>query len=183
MRKLTALVLASSLTMGMSAAYAADTATTTTAPAAQSDTQQTMPMQHHMKRGMHHNGKMKGGPHGGMFAGLNLTEQQREQMRAISNDFRNSHHQMPGMGMGHMQEMHKFVASDTFDEAAARAQIESTNKARNDMMLDRMKMENKMYNVLTPEQKKQFAQNYEQRMKQWQDRANNAGKAQAPATN
>lgn len=54
----------------------------------------------------------------------------------------------------HFKEMHKLVASDKFDESAARAQIEANNKERNDMMLERMKMENKMYNVLTPEQKK-----------------------------
>lgn len=160
MRKLTALMLASSLALGASMANAAET----TAPAAPAATQDnaTAPTM------MHHQMGMKGPHRGGMFEGLKLTDQQREQMKTIAKEFR-SEHKKPMMG-DHFKEMHKLVASDKFDESAARAQIEANNKERNDMMLERMKMENKMYNVLTPEQKKEFNQNFEKRIEKMQQR-------------
>ena len=78
MRKLTALFIASTLALGSaSAAFAADT----TAPAPDA-----APM-----KMMHHKGEGKGGP----FAGLNLTEQQRQQMRDIMKES----HQKRGPGM------------------------------------------------------------------------------------
>ena len=164
MRKLTALMLASSLALGASMANAAET-TASAAPApapAATQWNATAPMM------MHHQMGMKGPHRGGMFEGLKLTDQQREQMQTIAKEFR-AEHKKPMMG-DHFKEMHKLVASDKFDESAARAQIEANNKERNDMMLERMKMENKMYNVLTPEQKKEFNQNFEKRIEKMQQR-------------
>ena len=135
MRKLTALFIASTLALGSaSAAFAADT----TAPAPDA-----APM-----KMMHHKGEGKGGP----FAGLNLTEQQRQQMRDIMKES----HQKRGPGMKEeRQALHNLVASDSFDEAKAKAQIDAIGKAQSERMLERAKSENKMYNLLTPEQKKQ----------------------------
>lgn len=80
MRKLTALFVASTLALGSaSMAFAADT---TAAPA----TADAAPM-----KMMHHKGEGKGGP----FAGLNLTEQQRQQMRDIMKES----HQNRGAGV------------------------------------------------------------------------------------
>lgn len=163
MRKLTALMLASSLALGASMANAAETTATPTPPAAPVATKADgAPMM------MHHQMGKQGPRHGGMFEGLKLTDQQREQMKTIAKEFR-SEHKKPMMGE-HFKDMHKLVASDKFDESAARAQIEANNKERNDMMLERMKMENKMYNVLTPEQKKEFNQNFEKRIEKMEQR-------------
>ncbi|WP_096387712.1 ATP-independent periplasmic protein-refolding chaperone Spy [Hafnia sp. CBA7124] len=164
MRKLTALMLASSLALGASMANAAETTATPTTPAAPVATKADggAPMM------MHHQMGKQGPRHGGMFEGLKLTDQQREQMKTIAKEFR-SEHKKPMMGE-HFKDMHKLVASDKFDESAARAQIEANSKERNDMMLERMKMENKMYNVLTPEQKKEFNQNFEKRIEKMEQR-------------
>ncbi|KID01404.1 LTXXQ motif protein family protein [Hafnia alvei] len=163
MRKLTALMLASSLALGASMANAAETTATPTAPAAPVATKADgAPMM------MHHQMGKQGPRHGGMFEGLKLTDQQREQMKTIAKEFR-SEHKKPMM-RDHFKDMHKLVASDKFDESAARAQIEANSKERNDMMLERMKMENKMYNVLTPEQKKEFNQNFEKRIEKMEQR-------------
>lgn len=163
MRKLTALMLASSLALGASMANAAETTATPTAPAAPVATKADgTPMM------MHHQMGKQGPRPGGMFEGLKLTDQQREQMKTIAKEFR-SEHKKPMMG-DHFKDMHKLVASDKFDESAARAQIEANSKERNDMMLERMKMENKMYNVLTPEQKKEFNQNFEKRIEKMEQR-------------
>lgn len=143
MRKLTALFVASTLALGSaSMAFAADTS----APTADN-----APM-----KMMHLNGPGKGGP----FAGLNLTEQQRQQMRDIMKQA----HQKRGQGMKEeRQALHNMVASDNFDEAKAKAQIDTISKAQSERMLERAKAENKMYNLLTPEQKKQYNENYQQR--------------------
>lgn len=144
MRKLTALFVAT--TLALSAASVAFAADTTAAPAA-ADTAPTKMMHH------------KGEGHDGPFAGLNLTEQQRQQMRDIMKE---SHHKRgPGM-KEERQALHNLVASDSFDEAQAKTQIGAISKAQSEHMLERAKAENKMYNLLSPEQKKQFNENYQQ---------------------
>ncbi len=152
MRKLTALFVASTLALGSaSAAFAADAtaapaAAPVTAPAASA-----APM-----KMMHHKGPGREGP----FAGLNLTEQQRQQMRDIMKES----HQKRGPGAkDERQALHNMVASDSFDEAKAKAQIDAISKAQSERMLERAKAENKMYNLLTPEQKKQYNENYQKR--------------------
>ena len=92
MRKLTALMLASSLALGASMANAAETTATPTAPAAPVATKADgAPMM------MHHQMGKQGPRHGGMFEGLKLTDQQREQMKTIAKEFR-SEHKKPMMG-------------------------------------------------------------------------------------
>ncbi|MFG0427173.1 ATP-independent periplasmic protein-refolding chaperone Spy [Serratia liquefaciens] len=155
MRKLTALFVASTLALGSaSMAFAADT---TAAPATTDATPMKM---------MHHKGEGKGGP----FAGLNLTEQQRQQMRDIMKES----HQKRGAGMKEeRQALHSLVASDSFDEAKAKAQIDAISKTQSEHMLERAKAENKMYNLLTPEQKKQYNENYQKREQEMMDHMNN----------
>ncbi|AEF47929.1 ATP-independent periplasmic protein-refolding chaperone [Serratia plymuthica] len=154
MRKLTALFVASTLALGSaSMAFAADT---TAAPA----TADAAPM-----KMMHHKGEGKGGP----FAGLNLTEQQRQQMRDIMKES----HQNRGAGVKEeRQALHNLVASDSFDEAKAKSQIDTISKAQSEHMLERAKAENKMYNLLTPEQKKQYNENYQKREQKMMDHMN-----------
>ncbi|MDT3253532.1 ATP-independent periplasmic protein-refolding chaperone Spy [Serratia sp. root2] len=154
MRKLTALFVASTLALGSaSMAFAADT---TAVPA----TADAAPM-----KMMHHKGEGKGGP----FAGLNLTEQQRQQMRDIMKES----HQNRGAGVKEeRQALHNLVASDSFDEAKAKSQIDAISKAQSEHMLERAKAENKMYNLLTPEQKKQYNENYQKREQKMMDHMN-----------
>ncbi|ANS45318.1 ATP-independent periplasmic protein-refolding chaperone Spy [Serratia inhibens] len=154
MRKLTALFVASTLALGSaSMAFAADT---TAAPA----TADAAPM-----KMMHHKGEGKGGP----FAGLNLTEQQRQQMRDIMKES----HQNRGAGVKEeRQALHNLVASDSFDEAKVKSQIDTISKAQSEHMLERAKAENKMYNLLTPEQKKQYNENYQKREQKMMDHMN-----------
>ena len=107
MRKLTALFVASTLALGAtSMAFAADTATTTAAPA-------------EGKMMMHH----KGGPgqHDMMFKGLNLTDAQKQQIRDIMKSQREN---MKRPSLEERRAMHELIASDTFDKAKAEAQID-----------------------------------------------------------
>ncbi|ECE0881965.1 ATP-independent periplasmic protein-refolding chaperone [Salmonella enterica subsp. enterica] len=146
MRKLTALFVASTLAMGAAnLAHAAET--TTVAPA------DAKPM-------MQHKGKF--GPHHDMmFKNLNLTDAQKQQIRDIMKAQRE---QMKRPLLEERRAMHDIIASDTFDKAKAEAQITKMEAQRKANMLAHMETQNKIYNVLTPEQKKQYNANFEKRL-------------------
>ena len=146
MRKLTALFVASTLAMGAAnLAHAAET--TTAAPA------DAKPM-------MQHKGKF--GPHHDMmFKNLNLTDAQKQQIRDIMKAQRE---QMKRPLLEERRAMHDIIASDTFEKAKAEAQITKMEAQRKANMLAHMETQNKIYNVLTPEQKKQYNANFEKRL-------------------
>lgn len=146
MRKLTALFVASTLAMGAAnLAHAAET--TTAAPV------DAKPM-------MQHKGKF--GPHHDMmFKNLNLTDAQKQQIRDIIKAQRE---QMKRPLLEERRAMHDIIASDTFDKAKAEAQITKMEAQRKANMLAHMETQNKIYNVLTPEQKKQYNANFEKRL-------------------
>ncbi|ERF97142.1 hypothetical protein SEEHRA23_00635 [Salmonella enterica subsp. enterica serovar Heidelberg str. SARA33] len=146
MRKLTALFVASTLAMGAAnLAHAAETATAAPADA--------KPM-------MQHKGKF--GPHHDMmFKNLNLTDAQKQQIRDIMKAQRE---QMKRPPLEERRAMHDIIASDTFDKAKAEAQITKMEAQRKANMLAHMETQNKIYNVLTPEQKKQYNANFEERL-------------------
>lgn len=146
MRKLTALFVASTLAMGAAnLAHAAETPTAAPADA--------KPM-------MQHKGKF--GPHHDMmFKNLNLTDAQKQQIRDIMKAQRE---QMKRPPLEERRAMHDIIASDTFDKAKAEAQITKMEAQRKANMLAHMETQNKIYNVLTPEQKKQYNANFEKRL-------------------
>jgi len=150
MRKFTALFVASTLALGAtSMAFAADTATTTTAAPAEGK----MMMHHKGKPGMHHEMMM--------FKDLNLTDAQKQQVRDIMKSQRD---QMKRPSLDERRAMHDIIASDSFDKAKAEAQIDKMAEQHKARMLAHMETQNKIYNILTPEQKKQFNANFEKRL-------------------
>ena len=159
MKKITALFVASTLALGAAnLAHAADTT------AAQPESK---PMMHH--KGMH------GGQHERMFKGLNLTDAQKQQIRDIMKGQREN---MKRPSLDERRAMHELIASDTFDKAKAEAQIDKMEAQHKAMALSRMETQNKIYNILTPEQKKQFNANFEKHLT---DRKAPEGKMPAPA--
>ncbi|WP_312078393.1 ATP-independent periplasmic protein-refolding chaperone Spy [Leclercia sp.] len=161
MRKLTALFVASTLALGAtSAAFAADTATTTAAPA------ESKMMHHKGKPGMHHDM---------MFKDLNLTDAQKTQIRDIMKSQRD---QMKRPSVEERRAMHDIIASDSFDKAKAQAQVDKMAEQNKARMLAHMETQNKIYNILTPEQKKQFDANFEKRLT---ERSAPEGKMTPPA--
>jgi len=167
MRKLTAMIVAS--TLALSSASFAFAAETTAAPATDATTAPHGKMMHH-----------KGPHHMNPFAGLNLTEQQKTQMKEIMKD---SGPRPDRAAMkAQMDQMHSLVASDSVDESKVKSQIDTITKAQSDRMLERARAENKMYNLLTPEQKKQFNENYQKRAaKREQMRPRQPGEAKPAA--
>ncbi|WP_370555657.1 Spy/CpxP family protein refolding chaperone [Edwardsiella tarda] len=178
MRKLTAMIFASTLALGVGAANAADTAAAPVANGAGNGN--GMGMMHHQDMN-HQNGTMqkKGNRHAGgmgMLAGIQLTPEQRQQIRDIRQQFHKAH-PMPQM-MDNFKQMQQLITSETFDEAAARAHIEANNKARNDVAVERMKMEHQIYSLLTPAQKQQVNQNLEKRVQVMMERQGKMGQSQ-----
>ncbi|HHA1404121.1 TPA: ATP-independent periplasmic protein-refolding chaperone Spy [Enterobacter ludwigii] len=150
MRKFTALFVASTLALGAtSMAFAADTATTTTAAPVEGK----MMMHHKGKPGMHHEMMI--------FKDLNLTDAQKQQVRDIMKSQRD---QMKRPSLDERRAMHDIIASDSFDKAKAEAQIDKMAEQHKARMLAHMETQNKIYNILTPEQKKQFNANFEKRL-------------------
>lgn len=150
MRKFTALFVASTLALGAtSMAFSADTATTTTAAPVEGK----MMMHHKGKPGMHHEMMM--------FKDLNLTDAQKQQVRDIMKSQRD---QMKRPSLDERRAMHDIIASDSFDKAKAEAQIDKMAEQHKARMLAHMETQNKIYNILTPEQKKQFNANFEKRL-------------------
>ncbi|TCQ77102.1 Spy/CpxP family protein refolding chaperone [Raoultella ornithinolytica] len=145
MKKITALFVASTLALG--AANLAHAADTTAAPT------DSKPMMHH--KGMH------GGQHEMMFKGLNLTDAQKQQIRDIMKSQRQN---MKRPSLDERRAMHALIASDTFDKAKAEAQIDKMEAQHKDMALSRIETQNKIYNILTSEQKKQFNANFEKHL-------------------
>lgn len=147
MRKLSSLIVGATLALGAAGIVHA-AADTLTPPPAGAD----KPMMHKPPRhgGMHE-----------MFKGLNLTDAQKQQMRTIMKE---SHKDMKRPSLEERRAMHSIIAADSFDRTKAEAQateMSANGKARALAMLE---TQNKLYNVLTPEQKKQFNQNFEKRL-------------------
>lgn len=100
-------------------------------------------------------------PHEMMFGDLNLSDAQKTQMRDIVRQYRGK---MQRPDRQEMDNMRAIVTAEKFDADKARALAEKeAQRAKNNMVL-RLEMQNKLYNVLTPEQKKQAADKFMRHM-------------------
>ncbi|PIJ51862.1 ATP-independent periplasmic protein-refolding chaperone [Erwinia sp. OLTSP20] len=148
MRKLTSVIVATSLALGAANLVHAAADNLTPPPAGSEK-----PMMH---KGPHH-----GMPDMWMYKNLNLTDAQKQQMRSIMKE---AHKQMPRPSLEERREMHSIIAADSFDAAKADAQADKMASADKARMLKMMETQNKLYNVLTAEQKKQFNANFEKHL-------------------
>ncbi|WP_428945983.1 ATP-independent periplasmic protein-refolding chaperone Spy [Pantoea sp. FN060301] len=147
MRKLTSLVMAMTLALGAANIVHAAVDNITPAPAGAEKSAMHKPPRH-------------GGMHG-MFKGLNLTDAQKQQMRTIMDD---AHKDMKRPSLEERRAMHDVIASDSFDTAKAEAQATRMSTEGKTRTLKMLETQNKLYNVLTAAQKKQFNENFEKRL-------------------
>lgn len=147
MRKLTSLLLASSLAFGAASAVHAAADNLTPPPAAGSE----KPMH---KPPMHHGMNM-------MFKGLNLTDAQKTEMRDI---MKQSRKEMKRPSLEERRANHALIAADSFDKDKAEAQADKMTVNAKENAVAMMETQNKLYNVLTPEQKKQYNANFEKHL-------------------
>ena len=148
MSKVAALVTASILTLS-SGVVLADTANVTpVAPSAQDTNMLDKPQERNT-----------------MFDGVNLSEQQRQQMRDLMHQARKD---LPHINVEQMETMHRLVTAENFDQKAVRAQAEVMAQEQVDRQVEMARIRNQMFNLLTPEQKNVLNQKHEQRMQQMQ---------------
>lgn len=141
MSKLTALLVASTLALGTTATVFAAENMPAHAETATSEASS-----------MHHKGAEKAG----RFSNLNLTDQQRQQIKELMKE---SYQPQNTSAKDERKELHRVIAAENFDEVKAKAYIDTISKAQSERMLARARTENKIYNLLTPEQKKQYSEN------------------------
>lgn len=96
-----------------------------------------------------------------MFDGINLTEQQRQQMRDLMPQARK---ESPQIDLKQIEIMHQLVTARNFDQAAVRAQAEKIAQRQVDRQVEMARIRNLMFNQLTADQKQILNQKHEQRM-------------------
>ncbi|MBP2171172.1 Spy/CpxP family protein refolding chaperone [Erwinia toletana] len=146
MRKLTSLFIATTLALGAANIVHAAADNLTPPPAGAEKPMHKPPMH----RGMHD-----------MFKGLNLTDAQKEKMRSIMHE---SHKDFKRPSLEERRASHAIIAADSFDKSKAEAQAATMTADAKERALAMMETQNKLYNVLTPEQKKQYNANFEKRL-------------------
>jgi len=144
MRTVTAVVIASAMVLNHASAGVADTT--------------TIDEMHH---GGLTTGSMTQNPQSHMFDGIELTEEQRQQMRDLMTQAR---YERSPVSIGDIENMHGLITADTFNEAAIRAQAEKIAQAQIEQHVEMARIRNQMYHLLTPAQQAALQKNYERRL-------------------
>jgi protein CpxP len=117
---------------------------------------------------------MRGGPggRGGMFGaglrGIDLTDAQREQVRAIMESHRDEQKAIGDRMQAARKALHEAIAADAVDEGAIRAKAGEIGAVEADAAVLQAKIRAEVFGILTPEQAakaKAFRSQMEQRMK------------------
>lgn len=137
------------------------------------------------KRG--HFGKRAG--HGMMLRGLDLTEEQKTQMKSIRQASRETVKPIREQMKANRQKLQTLSESGTFDEAQVQAIAAQQGNLSAQMIVQRERVKAQMFNILTPEQKTkaaemkaQFKQKRQERMQKRMERRN-AKKQTTDSTN
>lgn len=116
--------------------------------------------QQESRAGRRGHGKHRGGRMGGamMFKGVNLTDEQKAQMKQISQSFRERNKPLREQLRAKRQELHQAGEGGTFNEALATQKLTETASLQAKLMGEQFKLRQEMLAVLTPEQKTQIEQ-------------------------
>jgi len=109
---------------------------------------------------------------GPMMRDLDLSDEQRDQIRTLMQGQRAQRQQNWEQRSEYRQQMHQLLMADQFDEAAAKKLIESQSAQHEQQMLERLKLHHQVLSVLTPEQKAE----YQQKMENWEPGYHHHGK-------
>jgi Spy/CpxP family protein refolding chaperone len=95
---------------------------------------------------------------GGMFRGIELTEDQKTRLKQISANFRERTQSLHQELRSKRQDLRQAGESGTFNEALATQKLSETAALQAKLMGERFKMRQEMQSVLTAEQKAQIEQ-------------------------
>lgn len=99
-----------------------------------------------------------------MFEGLDLTDTQKADIKKLFAEQRAANGEdrlTKEERLAHRAEMQALVTSAAFDEAQAKVLMSAQQEKRQAQAIERMKMQNQIYNLLTPEQQAKFKARFE----------------------
>jgi protein CpxP len=122
----------------------------------------------------------RGGQRGmGMgFRGLDLTDAQKEQMKAISQASREGTKSLRDQMKANRQQMAQATANG-FNEAQVQAIAQQQSALHAQMIVERERVRSQMFAILTPEQQAKAAEMKEQRKQKMQERMQKRAERQA----
>ena len=116
--------------------------------------------QHHMKsdRMAHHGGMRQ------MFKGLGLTDEQKSEIKLLIKEQKTAmkeNRPSKEERTAKKAEFLSLITADSFDETKAQELMQVRQDKAKYKKLEMMKVQNKIYKLLTPEQQEQFKDNFE----------------------
>ena len=109
-----------------------------------------------MGRGMMDGGMM--GRQGGVFAALNLTDEQRQKVLAIQEEHRRKNWAAMGEVRAEQYKLRSLYGAEKLDPGKLAEQQKKVDELRRELLKSRVEAHNQMAAVLTPEQRKQLRQ-------------------------
>jgi protein CpxP len=110
------------------------------------------------KRGNRGGKGMRGNHMGRMFRELNLTDEQKAQMKAIRQENRQGTKELRQQMRTNRQQLQQLTENGNFDEAAVTAIASQQGQIHAQMIVAQQKVKAQMYNVLTAEQKTKLSE-------------------------
>ncbi len=130
------------------------------------------------KRGFGKRGHHRGGM-GMMFRGLDLTDEQKAQMKSIRQASKETAKPIREQMKANRQKLQTLSESGTFDQSQVQAIAARQGSLMAQMIVEKEKVKSQIFNILTPEQKAkaaemkaQFQQKREERMQKRAERRN-----------
>lgn len=115
------------------------------------------------ERGNHAGRGMRGGKGmGHMFRGLDLTDAQKEQMKAIAEASRESSKTLHDQLRANREQLAKVTENGAFDEVQVQALAQQAGVLHAQMIVAKERVKSQMFAILTPEQKAKAAELKEQ---------------------
>lgn len=130
------------------------------------------------KRGFGKRGHHRGG-FGKMFRALDLTDEQKAQMKAIRQTSKDTMKPIREQMKANRQKLQELSANGNFDEAQVQAIAAQQGALTAQMIVEKEKVKSQIFNLLTPEQKAkaaemkaQFEQKRQERIQKRMERRN-----------
>lgn len=98
-----------------------------------------------------------------VFEGLDLTQDQKDKIQDLIKDGRDSQRDAFKDGMKYNKELRELSASDDYSKDKAESIAEDGSKILTKAAVERAEVDNKIYNVLTAEQKVKYKENLKKR--------------------
>lgn len=124
------------------------------------------------KRGFGKKGFKRGG-HGMMFRGLDLTEEQKAQIKQITDNSKNTVKPIRGQMRANKQRLQEVSANGNFDAAQVQAIAAQQGSLSAQLIVERERVKSQVFQVLTPEQRRKAAERREQMKERFKNKMEN----------